>query len=87
MPDPRPPAQNYTFLQCVIIFWFLMHRVVEHDHWLWINVLPRRVLGHQYPADDYKGWFFWMYLSGLDSKDMQGCFNLQGWRGFSPKSE
>jgi hypothetical protein len=87
MPDPHPPTQNYTFLQCVIIFWSLMHQAAKHDHWLRINALPKRASGPQYEADNYKGWFFWMYLSGLNSKDMKGRFNSQGWCGHSLNSE
>ncbi|CZR56518.1 uncharacterized protein PAC_06407 [Phialocephala subalpina] len=87
MPDSHPPAPKYTFLQCVIIFWFLMHRVDEHDHWLWLNALQGRTLGSQYQADNYKGWFFWMYLSGLNDNDMKVRFNLQGWCGYSPNSD
>jgi hypothetical protein len=77
--------QNFTFLQCVIIFWHLTKLGDQHNSWLRANGQNERFLCPQEPAaEDYKGWFFWMFLNKFNIREIKDCFRSQGW---STKSE
>jgi hypothetical protein len=81
------PLQNFTFLQCVIIYRHLETQVGKHDTWLKDNNQKKRWTVAQGPAEAYKGWFFWMFLHRLNSNEMRKSFNSQEWYGGSQRSE